>query len=248
MTAQRILAMTLLAAAAVGMVLSCSKKTDIKEFTRDWDSTAAINFTVYTPPDTPRPPRGIDAFATACDETYDYISKQLQLEVEADMSVYLFTTTEQCLAATGRPASYVEGLAIYTRLGAPIGGVIAEAMCNSMDTEAKAFPLIRDGIRNIFDERDHNIYWEARKYRFTPEWPTLEALVSGQAVKDPAVYKYASATFVAFLIQRYGVDQYKMLWRSVLELQPSLEKIYGSTLPQMEAEWIRILDLMAKKT
>jgi hypothetical protein len=225
-----------------------AKKADPQQFAKDWSRYEAVNFTVYTPLDTPRPRRGIEVFGKACDETYDYVARQLKLQVEDDIAIYLFTSTEDCEAATGRPAGFVEGLKIYTRLGAPVGGVIAEAMCNSIDREAKSFKLIRDGVRNFFDERDQNVHYEALALRQTREWPTLEDLLYRQSASDPEVYKYASASYVAFLIQRYGTDQFHMLWRSVLDLRPSVEKIYGGTLPQMEEEWFRIQDKLAKRT
>lgn len=240
-------AVLLLAAAA----FSCGggdKRPDPQTFAKDWRKYEVVNFTVYAPADSPRPRRGIEAFGKACDETYDYIAKQLKLKIDDDIGIYLFTTTEDCEAATGRPASFVDGLNIYTRLGAPIGGLVAEAMCNTIDREAASFPLIRDGIRNLFDERDRNIHYEALGLRQSRDWPTLEDLLYRQAASDPDVYKYASASFVAFLIQRYGTDQFKMLWRSALELRPSIEKIYGGTLPQMEEEWFRIQDKLAKRT
>lgn len=236
---------------ATGVFVSCGRgdsKIDPQEFAKDWKATKAFNFTVYTPSDTPRPKRGVDAFAISCDQTYDYVAGQLKVQVEGDIGVYLFTSDEDCKAATGRPASFVEGLNIYTRLGAPMGGLIAEAICNSVDPEAKSFKLIRDGVRNLFDERDQNVHYEALVLRGQTNWPTLENLIERQTDENPAVYKFASASFTAFLIQRYGIDQFWMLWRSVLDLRQSIEKIYGGTLPQMEEEWLRIQDKMAKRT
>lgn len=234
----------------LAVVYACggAKKADPKQFAKDWKKYEAVNFTVYTPPDSPRPRRGIETFGKASDEMYDYAARQLKLEVTDDIGIYLFTSTEQCEAATGRPASFVDGLNIYTRLGAPTGGIIAEAMCNSIDLKAPSFKLIRDGVRNLFDERDRNIHYEALAYRESDKWPSLEELLEKQTASDPELYKYASASFVAFLIQRYGTDQFHMLWRSVLELRPSIEKIYGGTLPQMEEEWFRIQDKLAKRT
>lgn len=223
-------------------------KVDPQSFAKDWRKLEMVNFTIYTPPDTPRPRRGIETFGTACDGSYDYTARQLKLQVEDDIGVYLFTSDEDCKKATGRPASFVEGLNIYTRLGAPIGGLIAEAMCNSVDQEAKSFKLIRDGVRNLFDERDRNVHYEALALRQSREWPMLEELIAKQSATDPEVYKYASASYVAFLVQRYGTDQFFMLWKSVLELRPSLEKIYGGTLPQMQDEWYEIQDRLAKRT
>jgi hypothetical protein len=225
-----------------------ANKADPQQFAKDWRSTQAVNFTVYTPPNTPRPPRGIETYGKACDEIYDYVGRQLKLEVEDDIAIYLFTSEEDCKVATGRSAGFVEGLNIYTRLGAPVGGVIAEAICNSADREAKSFKLIRDGIRNLFDERDRNIHHEALAYRLSSHWPTLEDLINKQTAGDPEVYKFASGSYVAFLIQRYGTEQFHQLWRSNLELWPALEKIYGGTLPQMEEEWLRIQDKLAKRT
>lgn len=223
-------------------------KIDPEQFARDWKKLEVINFTVYTPPDSPRPRRGIENFGKACDDTYDYVSRQLKIEVKDDIGIYLFTSTEDCQKATGRPASFVDKVNIYTRLGAPVGGLIAEAMCNSIDQEAPSFKLIRDGVRNLFDERDINVHYEAAGLRQSSDWPTLEDLLYKQSAGDTTVYKYASASFVAFLIQRYGTDQFQMLWRSVLDLRPSIEKIYGGTLPEMEAEWFRIQDKLAKRT
>ncbi len=248
------LAKTILSTIAALLVLATvnacggSKKADPSQFARDWRKLEVVNFTIYTPPDTPRPRRGIETFGKASDEIYDYAARQLKLSVDDDIAIYLFTSTEQCEAATGKPASFVDGLNIYTRLGAPTGGLIAEAMCNSIDQKAASFKLIRDGIRNLFDERDRNIHFEALAFRESDKWPSLEDLLAKQSADDPELYKFASASYVAFLIQRYGTDQFHMLWRSAIELRPSIESIYGGTLPEMEEEWFRIQDKLAKRT
>ena len=53
---------------------------------------------------------------------------------------------------------------------------------------------------------------------------------------------------MAFLIQRHGNERLKMLWRSVLELGPSLERIYGVSLDQLESEWMSHMAQEAKRT
>lgn len=250
MTTQKIWTSGLCAVLTVGLLASCGgeKKVDPSQFAKDWKKLEMVNFTIYTPPDTPRPRRGIETFGEACDGNYDYAARQLKIQVEDDIGIYLFTSAEDCKEATGRPASFVDGLNIYTRLGAPVGGLIAEAICNSVDPEAKSFKLIRDGVRNLFDERDRNVHYEALALRQSPDWPSLEDLLTKQSAGDPEVYKYASASYVAFLIQRYGTDQFFMLWKSVLELKPSLDKIYGGTRQEMQDEWYRVQDRLAKRT
>lgn len=247
MTVQRVVLMivTLLAVNGCG---GGDQKSGANEFAQEWRKVETLNFTVYTPWDTPRPLRGIEKFGEACDNAYGFIAGQLSIEVDGDISVYLFTTSADCEKSTGRPASYVDKLNIYTRLGAPVGGLIAEAMCNSIDPEAKSFTLIRDGVRNLFDERDINVHYRAAELRQSKAWPRLEDLLKQQPVSDPEVYKFASASLVAFLIQRYGIEQFRMLWRSVLDLSPSIERIYGGTLTDIEAEWLRVQEKLAKRT
>ena len=241
----------LIAVVATVAMASCGQKADTVNpaaFARGWKTYEGINFTLYAPANSPRPRRGLEATVKACDDIYDLVARQLNVSTDHDIKIYMFTTSEDCQVATGKPASFVEGLTICTKLGAPVGGLVAEAVCNSIDPEAKSFPLIRDGIRNLFELRDVNVQLEAAARRVKGNWPTLEDLLYKQSCDDQEIYQYASASFVAFLIARYGTDQFKMLWRSVLDLRPSIEKIYGGTIPQMEEEWFRTQDKLAKRT
>lgn len=240
----------LILAISVLAVASCAKekKADPGLFAKDWRKLEFVNFTVYTPPDTPRRRQGLESFGQACDDTYEYIARQLKIEVVDDIGIYLFTRDEDCVTATGRTANFAEKLNIFTRIGAPIGGLIAETMCNSLDPEAPSFKLVRDGVRTLFDERDVNIHYEALSVRKSRPWPSLDELVTKQSFSDPTAYKYACASFVAFLIQRYGTDQFHALWRSSLDLPTSLQRIYGGSLPEMEAEWIRVQDALSRRT
>lgn len=245
---------TPLAAIALTLMLanwSCSDKPaelNPQTFADGWKKYEGVNFTMFAPPDSPRPERGLRATVKACDDIYDHVARRLEIRTEKDIHIYMFTSSPDCEKATGRPAGFVEGLSICTKLGDPVGGLIAEAMCNTTDLEAKSFPLLREGIRNLFDMRDVNVHFEAAAVRDTGDWPTLEDLLYRQRAANPEVQKYASASFVAFLISRYGIDQFKMLWRSSLDLRPSIEKIYGGTIPQMEEEWFRVQDRLAKRS
>jgi len=247
----RLIRMALVAIVAALSMVSCGEKSDTVNpaaFARGWKKYDGVNFTLYAPANSPRPRRGLEATVKACDDIYDLVARELKITTDHDIKIYMFTSSEDCEAATGKPANFVDGFTICTKLGAPLGGLVAEAVCNSIDPEAKSFPLIRDGVRNLFDLRDVNVQLEAAARRDKSSWPTLENMLYKQSCDDKDVYQYASASFVAFLIARYGTDQFKMLWRSVLDLRPSIEKIYGGTIPQMEEEWFRMQDRLAKRT
>ena len=237
-------------AAAVAFA-ACARKApgvDPKKFNSTWQSAQSQHFIVWTPPHSPRTFETLAKFGEACDGIWDQVVRVLELKPPDSISLYLFTTNQDCEAATGHGAGFVEGFNVFTNLGAPVGGVIAEACCNSIDPEARSFPLVRNGVRVLFEQRDRNLHEEAAALRAAGRLPKLADLIAGTPVNDKQAYDVASASFLSYLIARHGTDQFKMLWKSVLELRPSLERIYGGTIDQMDGEWNHFLDREAKRT
>jgi hypothetical protein len=224
------------------------QKVDPGKFAAKWQGSESRHFVIYLPPDSPRGTAALTAFGEACDQAFEQAAKSVELEVPQRLILYLFTTTQTCEAATGRPAGFVEGGNIYTRLGAPVGGIIAEAVCNAIDPGARSFSVIRRGIRVIFDHNEENVHARAAALRAAGRLPRLADLIQDRTIRDQEAYDFACASFVAYLIQRHGADLFKMLWRSVLELGPSLERIYGGTMDQVETDWLGVVEREASRT
>jgi hypothetical protein len=224
-------------------------EVDPRSFAGDWNTYDADHFVIHVPPDSPRSNRVLLAYAVACEEVFEQATIHLELEVPELINIYHFTTNQDCEEAIGHSAGFVEAYNVYTRIGGEMGGAIALAMCHSIDPEAASFPLIKDGLRTVFDERHLNIHREASEVlNQAGRWFSLPELIAGLGSEDQEAYRYAAGSFVAFLIQRHGPEKFKMLWRSVLELGPSLERIYGATLDQLEMEWQSHLVREAKRT
>lgn len=158
---------------AVGLVACGKGKQEInpKKFSADWQGFESRHLVLYLPPDSPRETEALTAFGEACDQAFEQAVKSIEIEIPQRLILYLFTTTQACEAATGRPAGFVDGGNIYTRLGAPIGGVIAEAVCNAIDPEARSFPVVRRGIRVIFDHNEENVHARAAALRAAGRLP-----------------------------------------------------------------------------
>lgn len=239
-----------LAMALVLVASGCGRKeptVDPKQFSTGWESALSEHFVILTPPNSPRKFEALQGFGNACDDILGQVVRTLELKAPERISIYLFTTNQDCEAATGRSAGFVEGHNIFTRLGAPVGGVIAEAACNSIDPDARSFGVVRNGLRVLFDQRERNVHLDAARLRAGGRLPKMADLIQAGSIQDREAYDYASASLVAFLLARYGPDQFKMLWKSVLDLGPSLERIYGGTIPQMEEEWTKFLDREAER-
>lgn len=241
-----------LAAVLTAGLLACGgKELEVKPkgFAATWEMIESEHFRFYLPSDSPRSARTLDAFSQACEEIHALGVRYLELEVEVMIAVYLFTTNQDCEKATGHSSGFVEEYNIYTSIGAEIGGAVALAMCHAIDPEAGSFPLIKEGLRTVFNERSSNVHAEAQA-RITDEgrWYTLPELIGGAGSADPETYKFTRASFVAFLIQQHGSERFKMLWRSVLELGPSLERIYDRPLDRLDSDWMGHLAQEAKRT
>jgi hypothetical protein len=237
-------------AMVVPALLACGKRRqeiDPSTFSAGWVSEDTEHFKVFDPPQSPRRAQ-LKAFAESCEEAYKDLSKLLSLTVPEKIAIYRFITNQDCEAATGHAAVFVEGYRIYTRIGSPVGGAIAVAAFTSVDPEAPSFELIRDGLREAFDNESNNIHGEAARLRSGGRWLPLSAIVNPASVSDREAYRLESASFVAYLIQTQGMDRFKMLWRSVLDLSSSLEKIYGGTLQEIEDDWVSHLEREAKRT
>jgi hypothetical protein len=220
-----------------------------KDFAESWMTIETEHFRFLAPEDSPRPTRVVLSFGGVCEKIYGQVIYHLEIEIKDPIFVYQFTTNQDCEETIGHPAGFVEASNVYTRIGAEMGGALAEAMCNAIDPDAESFPLIRDGLRAVFDERHSNVHLKAQELlQEAGRWYRLPELIAGSAKDDNEAYRFATASFVAYLIQVHGSDKFKMLWRSVLELGPSLEKIYGLTLDQLETEWMEHMGREARET
>jgi hypothetical protein len=240
---------TALSIFVIVVVASCSgrQEVDPARFAAGWKSAQTEHVIVFEPPDSPRANR-TESFAQASEDVLMRLTELMSLDVPDRIEIYRFITNRDCETATGHSAGYVEEYRIYTRIGAPMGGAIALAAFSSVDPDAPSFPMIRDGFREAFDHPTDNLHRRTSELRADGRWLPLKELTLDMGITDREAYEAISASFVAYLIQRHGIEKFKMLWRSVLELVPSLEKIYGGTLEEIEADWIKHLEREAKKT
>ena len=231
------------------LLTSCGRKQqniDPTAFAAGWLATETEHMTLFEPPDSPRVSLQM-RFAENSEEVLTRLMELLELDLPEKIEIYRFVTNQDCLDATGHSAGYVDGYRIYTRIGAPMGGALALAAFTSVDPEAASFELIRDGFREAFDHLYDNLHQETSRLRAEGRWLPLQELITPGEIADREAYDAQSASFVGYLIQRHGVEKFKMLWRSVLELGPSLEKIYGGSVRQIEEDWIVHLEREAKK-
>lgn len=231
-------------------LLACGKQgqeVNPSRFSAGWISEETEHFRVFDPPQSPRRAQ-LKPFAESCEDAYKDLSRLLNLKLDQKISVYRFITNQDCEAATGHAAVFVEGYNVYTRIGSRVGGAIAEAAFTSVDPEAPSFEMIRNGLREAFDSESDNMHRDAAQLRSKGRWLPLSAIINPGTVTDREAYQLESASFVAYLIQTQGIERFKMLWRSVLDLQGSLEKIYGGSLQEIEADWIAHVEREAKRT
>lgn len=235
----------------VGVVLaSCGKDAsdvDPMSFAAGWRSMETDHAIFFEPPDSPTlSKQGL--YAEYCDNILGQWMELLDLQVPQKIQVFRFVTNQECEEATGHTAGYVDGYRIYTRIGAPMGGALALSAFYSVDPEAKSFGMIRHGFREAFDLLTENPHTKTSQLRAEGRWLSLPELISSAQITDQEAYDAQTASFVAYLIQRHGVDKFKKLWRSVIELAPSLENIYGGSLQQLEEDWIVHMEREAKRT
>jgi hypothetical protein len=235
---------------AAVLLLSCGgggEKRHRVPFAAGWLSEATEHVTVYEPPDSPRI-KWLASFAQDNEDLLIRLCDLMKLDVPEHVAIYRFVTNQDCESATGHSAGYVEDFNIYTRIGAPMGGAIAMAAFSTVGPEPPAFPLILDGFREAFDHPTDNLHRKAFELQAEGREIPLTELMAMTEITDREAYDTQCASFVAYLIQRHGIDKFKMLWRSALELEPSLEKIYGGTLEQIEADWAKHMEREAKKS
>jgi hypothetical protein len=234
----------------VPALLGCGKRhleVDPTTFSAGWVSEETEHFKVYDPPQSPRRSQ-LKSFAESCEEAYKDLARLLSLTITEKISIYRFITNQDCESATGHAAVFIEGYRVYTRIGSPVGGAIAVAAFTSVDPEAPSFQMIRDGLREAFDNESSNIHGDVARLRSGGRWLPLATIMNPETVTDRDAYRWESASFVAYLIQTQGIERFKMLWRSVLDLPSSLEKIYGGTIQEIEDDWIAHLEREAKRT
>lgn len=224
-----------------------SSDVDPTSFAAGWRSLETDHAVFFEPPDSPTLPKQA-MFADYCENILGQWITLLDLTVPEKIEIFRFVTNQECEEATGHTAGYVDGYRIYTRIGARMGGALALAAFTSVDPEAKSFGMIRHGFREAFDLLTENPHTKTSQLRAEGRWESLPELISTTQITDQEAYDAQTASFVAYLIQRHGATKFKMLWRSVLDLGPSLEKIYGGSLQQLEDDWIVHMEREAKKT
>lgn len=239
--------LALLALATTLVFCGGGRQAGPARFAAGWVSGETDHIVAFDPPDSPRADLTTQ-FAHYAESLLVRLTKLMDLEIPEKIEIYRFITNRDCEEVTGHSAGYVGDNRIYTRIGAPMGGAIALAAFSSVDPEVPAFPLIREGFREAFDHPTDNLHRKTFEFRAEGRWQPLADLIAEPEVTDFEAFEVQSASFVAYLIQRHGIEKFKMLWRSVLELGPSLERIYGGTVGQIEADWIMHLEREAKKT
>jgi len=234
-------------AAAVG---SCGQKTksgDPAPYAAGWTTFETVHFVLMDPPDSPRAGQ-VTELADACEGVFTQLVSVLKLEVPQRIWIYRFVTNQDCENKTGHSAGYVEGYRILTRIGSPLGGAIALAACSSIDPGHQPNAFIRNGLREAFDQQDRNVHREAATLHASDHWIPLSEFLSSESITDHAAYDVESGSFVAYLIQRHGVDKFKELWRSRLDLKTALQKICGGTIDQIAADWVAHITREANRT
>lgn len=229
---------------------SCGRKeesSDPAAFASGWFLHKTEHFALMDPPDSPRADH-MHSMGEACEDIYRQLSALLDVKVPDRIWVYRFVTASDCQSQTGFPPGTVEGHRIYTRIGAPVGGAIAIAACDVIAPGHETFPLVRDGLREAFDNQTGNVHREASLLRANDLWVPLADLVDTAAVADRNVYNTEAASFVAYLIQRHGVPRFKELWAGSGELATVLERVYGGSIAQLEEDWINHLEREANRT
>lgn len=231
-------------------LVSCGRKPesgDPAAFASGWFMHKTEHFTLMDPPDSPRADH-MHSMGEACEDIYRQLSALLDVKVQDRIWIYRFVTASDCQRQTGFPPGTVDGHRIYTRIGAPIGGVIAVAACEVIAPGHETFPVVRDGLRKAFDNQTGNVHREASRLRANDLWVSLSDLVDTATILDRDIYNTEAASFVAYLIQRHGVPRFKELWASSGELAAVLERIYGGSIAQMEEDWINHLEREANRT
>lgn len=229
---------------------SCGQKTksgDPAPYAAGWKKFETVHFVLMDPLDSPRASQ-VSELADVCENVFNQLVTVLKLDVPQRIWIYRFVTNQDCENKTGHSAGYVEGYRILTRIGSPLGGAIALAACSSIDPGHQANAFLRNGLREAFDKQDLNVHREAATLHATDHWVPLSEFLSSEAITDHSAYDIESGSFVAYLIQRHGVDKFKELWRSQLDLKTALQKICGGTIDQIADDWIAHMTREANKT
>ena len=248
-TMKRITIALALTVFAVGLG-SCGQKTrsgDPAPYAAGWTKFETVHFVLMDPPDSPRASH-VSELADACEDVFNQLVTVLKLQVPERIWIYRFVTNQDCENKTGHSAGYVEGYRILTRIGAPLGGAIALAACTSIDPGHQANAFLRNGLREAFDQQDRNVHREAATLLATDHWIPLNECITATTVTDHQAYDVESGSFIAYLIQRHGVEKFKELWRSRQDLATALQKTCGGTIEQISDDWIAHITREANKT
>ncbi len=232
------------------MLAGCGQKQESDDpmaFASGWYLHKTEHFALMDPPDSPRADH-MHSMGEACEDIYQQLTGVLDVTIEDRIWIYRFVTAADCQEQTGHSPGTVEGHRIYTRIGAPVGGVIALAALESTTPGQQSFELVRDGLKEAFDNQTTNVHRESSLLRANDRWIPLSDLADTTTVSDRDAYDTEAASFVAYLIQRHGVLRFKELWRSSNGLVAALERIYGGSIEQMEEDWITHLEREANRT
>ncbi|MBI4641773.1 MAG: hypothetical protein HY731_13840 [Candidatus Tectomicrobia bacterium] len=213
---------------------------------RDWLQYESKHFLFSCDPKSPVAGR-IRAHADTYDKTFEEISQVLGVQLNEKIRVYIYASSEAFRREeggdmySGRASGRL--MEIHESPFIPPGHEMAHILADHIGSVYPEYPFLREGLAVYFEgsERQRRLHTIAKDYLTRKELTSLEPLKDRFRDLKPAMTYPVAGSFVKYLIDTYGLEKFKALWVSGLELEKAFSKVYGKSFRKVGQEWMDML-------
>jgi len=213
---------------------------------RDWLQYESKHFLFHCDPKSPLAGR-IRGHADMYDKIFEEISQVLGVQLNEKIRVYLYASHEAFSRESGE-SLYVGRVSrrlmeIHESPFVPPGHEMAHLLADHIGPVYPEYPLLTEGLAVYFEgsDRQKKLHGIAKDYLLRKELTSLEPLKDRFRDLKPAMTYPVAGSFVKYLIDTYGLEKFKELWVSGLELERAFSKVYGKSFRRVGQEWMEML-------
>ncbi len=143
----------------------------------------------------------------------------------------------------------VRGDSIYYWPGNRLGITAAMYALKQWTKIDSQYKFLYHGILRLLDASGRNYHVTTLSFIDSTKFIYLQDLIKDTRVNYNAeAYQSAeAASFIDYFIYKYGIDNFKLLYESPREFEPTIQTICNINLDTLEKDWLRVIRQAMKK-
>lgn len=222
-------------------VESSDKIADIKY--KDWKSYSYNNLVLHYPQDYPLSD-SIYSFATKYQTTIRNDCQFLRIQIPSDtVNIFLYNSIYQGKEMTGEIFPFVEGDRIHYWTGFEFGPTVMMYLIKDWSTYETKHEFIYHGILRVLDASGRNYHKITFDYIDSNKFIPLHQLAEDKKIDVNLELNRSgeAASFVDFIVYRYGIDALKALYESQMPFDSTVSGVFKMSVDSLESEWLDVI-------